>query len=206
MTSSGLRRLNTSTWCRLGTFSSPRRVWRAKIESRANAERFSFTAKSGFTSGIAPLRELKLLFDKLYDQDIDSNSSSLARFTIYLGEIYLRVRRGKSRWTRWPFQLSQLTLGLAIRWRNPPAEAGPRTRFSKDIGGYRVLRGQGEGSGLDFWVVGGVGQEEESSGGHPNWPWGAYSHKAIWLCIESSHRPLPVPGYSKKCFPRQGQL
>jgi len=33
---------------------------RAKIESRANAGRFSFTAQSGFTqaSGIAPLREL----------------------------------------------------------------------------------------------------------------------------------------------------
>ena len=33
---------------------------RAKIESRANAGRFSFTARSGFTqaSGIAPLREL----------------------------------------------------------------------------------------------------------------------------------------------------
>jgi hypothetical protein len=29
----GLRRLTTSTWCRLGTFSSLRRVWTAKIES-----------------------------------------------------------------------------------------------------------------------------------------------------------------------------
>ncbi|PMD16817.1 hypothetical protein NA56DRAFT_752794 [Hyaloscypha hepaticicola] len=96
-------------WCRLGTFSSPRRVWRAEIESRANAGSFSFIARSGLTqaSGIAPLRLLKLLLDELHDQDIDSNSSSLARFTIHLGEIYLRVRRGKLRWTRWPFRLSQ---------------------------------------------------------------------------------------------------
>jgi hypothetical protein len=72
---------------------------RAKIESRANIGRISFTARSGFTqaSGIAPLRELKLLLDKTYDYDIDSDSFSLARSTIYLGEIYLRERRGKSR-------------------------------------------------------------------------------------------------------------
>jgi hypothetical protein len=132
---------------------------RAKIELRANAKRFSFTA-TGFTqaSGIAPLQELKLLLDETYDQDIDSNSSSLARSTIYLGEIYLRERRGKSRWTPWSFRLSQLTLGLAIWWRNPPAEAGPRTRYFYGCKGeYRVLRGQGEGSGLDIWVVGGLG-------------------------------------------------
>ena len=103
---------------------------RAKIESRANAGRFSFTA-TGFTqaSGIAPLRELKLLLDETHDYDINSDSSSLARSTIYLGEIYLRERRGKSRWTPWPFRLSQLTLGLAIRRRNPPVEAGPRTWY-----------------------------------------------------------------------------
>jgi hypothetical protein len=72
---------------------------RAKIELRANAGRFSFTT-TGFTqaSGIAPLRELKLLLDETYDQDIDSNSSSLARSTIYLGGIYLRERQGKLRW------------------------------------------------------------------------------------------------------------
>jgi hypothetical protein len=61
---------------------------RAKIESRANAGRFSFTA-TGFTqaSGIAPLRELKLLLDETHDQDIDSNSFSLARSTILGGDI-----------------------------------------------------------------------------------------------------------------------
>jgi hypothetical protein len=54
----------------------------------------------------------------------------LSRSIYYiLGEICLRERRGKSRWTPWPFRLSQLTLGLAIRWRNPPAEAGPRTQY-----------------------------------------------------------------------------
>ena len=133
---------------------------RAKIESRANVGRISFTARSGFTqaSGIAPLQELKLLLDETYDHDIDSDSSSLPRSTIYLGETYLRERRGKSRWTPWPFRLSQLTLGLAIWWRNPPAEAGPRTRYFYGYKEeYRVLRGQGEGSGLDIWVVGGLG-------------------------------------------------
>jgi hypothetical protein len=53
--------------------------YRAKIELRANTGRFSFTARSGFTqaSGIAPLREFKLLLDETYNRDINSNSSSL---------------------------------------------------------------------------------------------------------------------------------
>jgi hypothetical protein len=73
--------------------------YRAKIELRANVGRISFTARSGFTqaSGIAPLQELKLLLDETHDYDIDSDFSSLARSTIYLGEIYLQERRGKSR-------------------------------------------------------------------------------------------------------------
>jgi hypothetical protein len=66
------------------------------------------------------------------------------------------------------FPTLSITLGLAIRWRNPPTEAGPRTQYFYGYKeGYRVLRGQGEGLGLDIWVVGGLGQEEKCSGGRP---------------------------------------
>ena len=133
--------------------------YRAKIELRANVGRISFTARSGFTqaSGIAPLRELKLLLDETHDRDIDSNSFSLVRSTIYLGRYIYGNGEGNRGGHR---GLSDSLDSLSDQLYGGGILLQRQARgldFHGYKGEYRVLRGQGEESGLDIWVMGGLG-------------------------------------------------
>jgi hypothetical protein len=131
----GLRRLNTSSWCRLSTYALEHR---AKIKSTIDTlgkRYFIRTLAQRRTKRFSliddPLRLLLLLF--LDTRRHDS-------FYIYY--------RGKSGWTSWLTRLAY-SLEKVIRWRNPFAKAGLITRHGR-------YEGEIVGKGLE----GGGGVEE----------------------------------------------